>query len=1274
MSKRIITFLCCFLCLAGYNSFAQLAGGTYTINSALPTAGTNYQTFGAAVTAMASGVSGPVVFNVVAGSGPYNEMVTIGNITGASATNTIKFNGNGATVQYTPTATYQAAFNLNGAKYVKIDSLTLKSTVATYGFGFNVYNGCTFDSITRCVIDLTNVTSTASANSQGIRVASTQTSTSSTTAGATSSFFGFNTIKGATGTGGPYYALYCYGSNGSGPNVFYKNKISNFYIYGLYDYYTCNEYRDNEIERATLTSVAYCYGIYSYYPKAGMKVIGNRVHSLGGSTPSTSYCYPVYINYGSGTATNPIIIANNAVYNMTSSATYGIYYWHSSSYTGYVYMVHNTVDMRVPVSYTGANYGMYIYGPQINNVFANNNISITAGGTGSKYGLYLSTFSGGITQRNNVYVNSTQTGTQYYAYHGANYTTQAAFQAAFPTYEVGSTIVDPQFVAPATGNFTPTNTAMFATGINLQSIVPTDIVGQSRLAAPAPGCYEFAPSGTNNGGMISITNPVGLNCPGSYPLKANIYNAGTNNITSMKVNWSVNGVTQPQYTYTGTLTTLSSTSGSPIAEVTLGNITLPPGGAPVAIKIWTSLPNNAADAVNANDTLVDTLESVVLDIVAQKDTICLNKGSVVYLTPATGLIPGGLQWQSSINSGTTWPGTVTTDNTTFVTPNLTGNTWFRARLITGTNTCYSDTVKVYTTDPVLYTHTPDTMRCGPGPMLLQGTASNNATVKWYDNATSMVPIATGNQFTTPYLAVNTSYWVSTGPSSSQPAPANVVVDGTQTTYTGVYNPFSNSYANTKTQYIVTAEEMLAQGFSAGNITSVGLVTTTVSGPLVQNAVIAMKHTNLTTSNTSFELTGLTEVYSGSINFTANATNTINFTTPFYWDGASNLIISFCGTNNTMAGSNTFVTRYNSASYKTYYNYSATVNQCTNATAYSYYYRPHLVFGMTSACETPKVKIDVTVNPLPVVDLGQDINQCIDSGYGVVLDAGLQPYNGQYMWDNGVTNQVRAVFQTGNYFAKVTNQFGCVGSDTISVTLREKPVVELGNDTTICIGTVLTLDAGNDGIDYFWNTGQTTNTINISSPNTYNVFVTNAAGCVTTDTIKVKTEGYLPTVDYVQITNNGVSTFHFTAVNPQNVIGYEWDFGDGTPLSYQATPNHTYAAAGSYIVTLNLSSTCGYSADTSSVHILGLGTNDLNKDLRVSLYPNPTQDLLTIKLESDAKMESIVVYNILGQMVKSEKVKNEKEHSISLSNLSNGLYQVKIVTNKGNVTQKVDLVK
>jgi len=290
-----------------------------------------------------------------------------------------------------------------------------------------------------------------------------------------------------------------------------------------------------------------------------------------------------------------------------------------------------------------------------------------------------------------------------------------------------------------------------------------------------------------------------------------------------------------------------------------------------------------------------------------------------------------------------------------------------------------------------------------------------------------------------------------------------------------------------------------------------------------------------------------------------------------------------------------------------------------------------------------------------------------------LNAGVQPNVPAYLWDNGSTSQVRAITASGNYNVSVTNQYGCVGYDTIQVTLRANPVVELGNDTSVCNGVSLTLNAGNDGIDYFWNTGAVTQTINVNTAGTYNVFVTNGVACTKTDTITIAMQGELPTIQGIAVNNNGQYTFTFSAINPQNVIGYEWDFGDGSLPSYQQSPTHTYPDAGNYIVVLKLSSSCGFKNDSTSAHIVGL--NQLNVDNgELSVYPNPTKGQATILSKGALKMEKIEVYNILGQQVYSADADSKDKHSLDLDRLASGVYTIQVFTDKGNVARKLEILK
>ena len=69
--------------------------------------------------------------------------------------------------------------------------------------------------------------------------------------------------------------------------------------------------------------------------------------------------------------------------------------------------------------------------------------------------------------------------------------------------------------------------------------------------------------------------------------------------------------------------------------------------------------------------------------------------------------------------------------------------------------------------------------------------------------------------------------------------------------------------------------------------------------------------------------------------------------------------------------------------------------------------------------------------------------------------------------------------------------GCLGSDSMELTVNPMPVVDLGIDTTICIGENVVLNALNSGFSYNWNTGEASQTIDISATGIYGVVVNDA---------------------------------------------------------------------------------------------------------------------------------------------------------------------------------------
>ena len=79
-----------------------------------------------------------------------------------------------------------------------------------------------------------------------------------------------------------------------------------------------------------------------------------------------------------------------------------------------------------------------------------------------------------------------------------------------------------------------------------------------------------------------------------------------------------------------------------------------------------------------------------------------------------------------------------------------------------------------------------------------------------------------------------------------------------------------------------------------------------------------------------------------------------------------------------------------------------------------------------------------------------------------------------------------------------------------------------------------------------------------------------------------------------------------------------------------------------------------------------GVQDHEK-LNAKVYPNPASNSLTI--ENDMPLESITVFNSLGEIIEMA-IPNSKMHFLDLSAIPNGIYMVRITSNKQTETVKI----
>lgn len=460
-----------------------LAAGSYTINKYIPTGQNNFSSFADAISAMGCGITGPVVFNVVPQSGPYNERVTIPPVTGASATNTITIKGNGERLVYSSSVLAdRSAITLWGADHVTIDSLTIDAGGGNYGVGIELSDQADSNTIKNCLI-ITSKTSTGINEHTGILL-----NYSGQFRGAN-----FNTIENNTIVGG-YYNIRAQGASTDTANSFLNgNRVINnrlqdahsvaFLLSGCKRFHVSG----NDILRPTRSSIGNSWDGLQALASWGLLVENNRIHNVFDATPQQTITFrALYFYTSSYNWSIPSTIRNNIIYNIRSRGSVsGIFLIGS-----YYHVHHNTIILNDTATLSSGTMGAFGQLNSGESRIHNNIFYLKRNGPAVKA---VYSFTGSFTELpvidNNVVYMNVSGGTNVIAsYKSVNYTTwgdwQAALGSAFDQHSVNA---DPQFVSEE--NPVPLSPLVQNTGLPVGAL--KDINGLPRSpTSPDAGAIE----------------------------------------------------------------------------------------------------------------------------------------------------------------------------------------------------------------------------------------------------------------------------------------------------------------------------------------------------------------------------------------------------------------------------------------------------------------------------------------------------------------------------------------------------------------------------------------------------------------------------------------------------------------------------------------------------------------------------------------------------------------------------------------------------------------
>ncbi len=200
-------------------------------------------------------------------------------------------------------------------------------------------------------------------------------------------------------------------------------------------------------------------------------------------------------------------------------------------------------------------------------------------------------------------------------------------------------------------------------------------------------------------------------------------------------------------------------------------------------------------------------------------------------------------------------------------------------------------------------------------------------------------------------------------------------------------------------------------------------------------------------------------------------------------------------------------------------------------------------------------VQVTVNPPPALELGPDVTLC--QGESVVLN-GQVGGSANYQWSGPIVSaQSQITVSAPGVYTLTVSRGGCVVTDAVTVTVDQRPVVNLPATIRGCDQVVL--DATVEGAaTYLWSTGETTPSVTALASGTYQVTVERGACKVVAQSQVIVDASFSVALGEDQTICQGEAVV--LNATTSGATAYLWN--DGI-----TTPQRTVSQAGTYSVTV-----------------------------------------------------------------------------------------------------------
>jgi PKD repeat protein len=738
-------------------------------------------------------------------------------------------------------------------------------------------------------------------------------------------------------------------------------------------------------------------------------------------------------------------------------------------------------------------------------------------------------------------------------------------------------------------------------------------------ASPAVTISANGPTVFCQGGGVILTSSAGFSyqwSTGAVSQSILVTTSGNYSVT-LTNGFGCTGASSSTTVTVNPLPTPTITASGPLTFCTGGSVTLTSTAG--TSYLWSNGATTQSITVNSSGfysvTLTDGNGCVGTSSVT---TVTVNANPVVTISPlgSTTFCQGGsVTLQASAGSTYLWSDGEVTQNINVTTTGSYSVTVTNGAGCTGASSSISVTVNLNPV-PVITASGPITF-CEGGVVTL--TASGGGTYVWSNSATTNA--------------------------------INVISSGTyDVTVTNAFGCFAISAPTTVTVNIPMPANITSSGSTTlcggGNVT----LTANAGSNYLWNTG-AVTQSILVSTAGSFDVT-VTDV--NGCTATSNTINTAIGTTPTATitpDGST----TFCPGDSLLLTSNT------ESSYL--WNTGANSQSIYVTTAGSF----TVTVTNSDGCTAVSAPVTTTLGAQPAVITSSGPTTFCEGG-NVTLFAN----NGSgYLWSTGETTESIFVTTAGTYSVTVTYPGNCSApSGLVTVVINPAPVITIitNPNDNFCIGDSVTLTANAAGA-IIWSTSDVTPSITVGDPGIYTASVTDANGCEASSSVTLIGFNF-PSAGFTSSTNGNTVDFTNTSTN---ALTYLWYFGDGNS-SNAPNPSHTYLFGNTYTVTLIVTNPCG--SDTVIQTIVITGISEIALDNAVSVYPNPTDQIINISLVGfSGKHLNFKITDIVGHTIHNENLEiadNNYLTTFDFATYSKGVYLLIIKTDGGMLTKKIIL--